>query len=51
MFVLVGMATAERHCNESESRLFLEKSTQRDISYVQFSEAHSCYVKFTNSER
>ncbi len=51
LLVLVGLAAAARTCNETESRLFLEQSTRKDISYVQFSGVTECYVKFTDSER
>ncbi len=51
LFVLFEISSAARHCNETQSRLFLEQVTKKDISYVEFHGSSSCYVKFANSER
>jgi len=50
LLILVGFAAA-RTCNETESRMYIEQQTRKDISYVQFSGPVECYIKFTDSER
>jgi hypothetical protein len=53
LFVLFGFssAAAARYCNETQSRLYLEEVTRKDISYVEYHGGSACYVKFANSER
>jgi hypothetical protein len=51
ILLLISEAANSRNCNETEARIYMEKLTNRDISYLKMTTGQGCEVKFADSAR